>query len=179
MPSESTCKAFAYPSEPHPSPHQERSPARIRGRLSRREAGTRGHRCATSATPPTVAPSDTLQPNRKRPCIDRMEVMARKKRLHKDHQTHHKASCTDYPHPLNDAVSAAKAARYHSEWIADTGTFSHGSPGDPYGDDFVERIAWARYSGWSRVGENIAARYPHPLRLSRGGWSLMDTAPIS
>jgi len=66
-----------------------------------------------------------------------------------------------------------KAARYHSKWMADTGKFSHDSPGGPYGDDFVERIEWAGYTGWRLVGENIAAGYSSP-EAAVAGWMDSD-----
>jgi uncharacterized protein YkwD len=75
--------------------------------------------------------------------------------------------------PLTMQFQLRKAARYHSEWMADTGTFSHDSPGGPYGDDFVDRITWAGYSGWSRVGENIAAGYTSPVDVVKG-WMESD-----
>ena len=75
--------------------------------------------------------------------------------------------------PLTMQFQLRKAARYHSKWMADTGTFSHDSPGGPYGDDFVDRINWAGYSGWTRVGENIAAGYSSPADVVKG-WMESD-----
>jgi uncharacterized protein YkwD len=50
-----------------------------------------------------------------------------------------------------------EAARFHSQWMGETGTFSHDSPGGPNGDTWVERIENAGYTGYSTIGENIAA----------------------
>ena len=75
--------------------------------------------------------------------------------------------------PLEMQHQLRRAARYHSKWMADTGTFSHDSPGGPHGDDFVERIESAGYSGWSLVGENIAAGYSTPEEAVLG-WMKSD-----
>ena len=61
--------------------------------------------------------------------------------------------------PLEMQHQLRKAARYHSKWMSDTGTFSHDSKGGPNGDTMVDRINASGYSGWTRVGENIAAGY--------------------
>jgi uncharacterized protein YkwD len=52
------------------------------------------------------------------------------------------------------------AARVHSMWMAETGTFSHGSPGGPYGDNMVQRVEASGYTNWRRIAENIAFGQP-------------------
>ena len=62
--------------------------------------------------------------------------------------------------PLVMQAQLREAARFHSQWMGDQGgidDFSHDSPGGPNGDEFQDRIASAEYTGWSTIGENIAA----------------------
>lgn len=59
------------------------------------------------------------------------------------------------------------SARYHSLWMAETGTFDHDSPGGDLGDDPWERIDSTDYSG-SGVGENIAAGYASAADVVQG-----------
>jgi len=75
--------------------------------------------------------------------------------------------------PLVMQHQLRRSARYHSQWMADTGTFSHDSPGGPNGDTMVERINATGYSGWTRVGENIAAGYTTPADVVLG-WMESD-----
>ena len=75
--------------------------------------------------------------------------------------------------PLTMNTYLRKAARLHSEWMADTDTFSHGSPGGPNGDDLVERVENAGYTDWSLVGENIATGYTTPADVVLG-WMESD-----
>lgn len=70
--------------------------------------------------------------------------------------------------PLTMQFQLRKSARLHSEWMADTGTFSHSSVGGPNGDDMVERIESAGYSGWRNLGENIGAGYTSPAAAVKG-----------
>jgi uncharacterized protein YkwD len=65
------------------------------------------------------------------------------------------------------------AARIHSEWMSDTDSFSHDSPGGPIGDDMTERIETAGYTPWSALGENIAAGYSTPVD-ALNGWMSSD-----
>ena len=75
--------------------------------------------------------------------------------------------------PLEMQHQLRKAARYHSKWMSDTGTFSHDSKGGPNGDTMVDRINASGYSGWTRVGENIAAGYTTPEDVVLG-WMESD-----
>lgn len=59
--------------------------------------------------------------------------------------------------PLAMQDQLREAARFHSQWMGDTGSFSHESPGGPNGDDWVDRIENAGYTGYTTLGENIAA----------------------
>jgi uncharacterized protein YkwD len=59
--------------------------------------------------------------------------------------------------PLTMQDQLREAARFHSQWMAQTDTFSHDSPGGPNGDTWIERIENAGYTGYSTIAENIAA----------------------
>lgn len=64
-----------------------------------------------------------------------------------------------------------KAARGHSERMADAHTMSHRLPGEaPLG----KRITRAGYTGWTQVGENIAYGYTRAWKVVRA-W--MRSAP--
>jgi uncharacterized protein YkwD len=59
--------------------------------------------------------------------------------------------------PLAMQAQLREAARLHSQWMGETGTFSHDSPGGPNGETWIERIENAGYTGYSSIAENIAA----------------------
>jgi len=59
--------------------------------------------------------------------------------------------------PLSMQHQLREAARYHSEWMGETGIFDHDSPGGPNGDTWIERIENAGYTDYSAIAENIAA----------------------
>lgn len=59
------------------------------------------------------------------------------------------------------------AARYHSLWMAETGTFDHTSQGGDLGSSPWDRMANAGFSG-SGTGENIAAGYTSPEQVVQG-----------
>lgn len=72
------------------------------------------------------------------------------------------AECGDYgsfgpTDPLEMQDQLREAARYHSQWMGETGIFDHDSPGGPNGDTWVDRIVNAGYSDYSTIAENIAA----------------------
>jgi uncharacterized protein YkwD len=50
-----------------------------------------------------------------------------------------------------------EAARFHSQWMGETDSFNHDSPGGPNGDTWIDRIENAGYTGYTAIGENIAA----------------------
>lgn len=60
--------------------------------------------------------------------------------------------------PLTMEPHLRCAARYHSLWMAETGIFSHDSPGGDLGADAWSRMSNAGFTG-AAVGENIAAGY--------------------
>ena len=65
--------------------------------------------------------------------------MARKKRLHKDHQTHHKASCNAYPQ-LNQDLQSAYSAPLNPTWSPDGGWIAFTSTQSSHSQDiFVMR----------------------------------------
>ncbi len=51
--------------------------------------------------------------------------------------------------------------------------FSHDSPGGPCGNDFVDRVEAAGYTGWMTLGENIAAGQTTPQEVV-AGWMDSD-----
>jgi uncharacterized protein YkwD len=59
--------------------------------------------------------------------------------------------------PLVMQHQLREAARYHSQWMGETGNFTHDSPGGPNGDTWIDRIVNAGYSDYVTIGENIAA----------------------
>ncbi|HYG94553.1 MAG TPA: CAP domain-containing protein [Nocardioides sp.] len=61
--------------------------------------------------------------------------------------------------PLKLRKSIRKAARKHSERMADAGELDHQLPGEP---DVGERLEDAGYDNWTSWGENIARGYPTP-----------------
>ncbi len=65
------------------------------------------------------------------------------------------------------------AARRHSWDMGEAGYFDHDSPGGPCGDDFVERIETAGYTGWMAAGENIAAAQTSAQQVV-SGWMSSD-----
>ncbi|MFO8071040.1 MAG: CAP domain-containing protein [Polyangia bacterium] len=75
--------------------------------------------------------------------------------------------------PLAMQSQLRAAARRHSWHMGDNGYFAHESPGGPCGDDLVGRVESAGYTGWSALGENIAAGYPSPEQ-AMAGWMSSD-----
>jgi uncharacterized protein YkwD len=69
--------------------------------------------------------------------------------------------------PLTMQDELRYAARVHSYWMADTGSFSHDSPGGPLGDSMSERITEAGYD-WRQIAENIASGYSTASDVTRG-----------
>jgi uncharacterized protein YkwD len=65
------------------------------------------------------------------------------------------------------------ASRVHSAWMAETGNFSHGSPGGPYGDTMVERVESSGYTNWQRIAENIAYGQ-HSPEVVVNAWAASD-----
>jgi uncharacterized protein YkwD len=74
--------------------------------------------------------------------------------------------------PLSLEPDVIEAARVHSEWMADTDSFTHDSPGGPLGDSLGERLTNAGYT-WSAAAENIASGYSSP-RGAVDGWLSSD-----
>lgn len=74
--------------------------------------------------------------------------------------------------PLEMDPEARCAARYHSLWMAESGSFAHESPGGDLGDSFDARMRNAGYRG-SPYGENIAAGYA-TARDVMAGWMASD-----
>ena len=69
--------------------------------------------------------------------------------------------------PLTMEPHLRCAARYHSLWMAQTGTFDHYSVGGDLGEDPWQRIANAGFTG-SAIGENIAAGYGSAAEVVQG-----------
>jgi hypothetical protein len=72
------------------------------------------------------------------------------------------ATCGQYgtyepTHDLTAESHLRRAARLHSQDMAERNYFSHDSPEGPNGDTMDERIENAGYLGWTYIGENIAA----------------------
>jgi uncharacterized protein YkwD len=67
------------------------------------------------------------------------------------------------PLAWNDQLSAA--AQSYSQVLATSGCFEHTCGPVP---DFADRDAEAGYTGWSAIGENIAAGYPTPEAVVSG-----------
>ena len=60
---------------------------------------------------------------------------------------------------LSLSLELTKAALYHSQFMADHDCFAHQCPGEP---DLQTRIEQAGYTGWTFIGENIAAGIEAP-----------------
>ena len=67
--------------------------------------------------------------------------------------------------PLSLNPQLGTAAQNYSQVLASTGCFEHTCGPVP---DFAERDAQAGYSGWTAVGENIAAGYQTPESVVSG-----------
>ena len=67
--------------------------------------------------------------------------------------------------PLAANAQLANAAQAYSEVLASTGCFEHTCGPVP---DFAERDVQAGYTGWTAIGENIAAGYPSPEAVVAG-----------
>ena len=67
--------------------------------------------------------------------------------------------------PLALNSQLGNAAHTYSQILAGTGCFEHTCGPVP---DFGERDAQAGYTGWSTIGENIAAGYPTPEAVVSG-----------
>ena len=67
--------------------------------------------------------------------------------------------------PLALNAQLANAAQSYSQVLAATGCFEHTCGSVP---DFGDRDAQAGYTGWSTIGENIAAGYPTPEAVVSG-----------
>jgi uncharacterized protein YkwD len=67
--------------------------------------------------------------------------------------------------PLIPSLELQTAAEGYSEVLASTGCFAHTCGPVP---NFVDRDGQAGYSGWSELGENIAAGYPTPEGVVAG-----------
>lgn len=60
---------------------------------------------------------------------------------------------------LSLSPELTEAANYHSRFMADHDCFAHQCPGEP---DLRTRIEQAGYTGWTFIGENIAAGMETP-----------------
>jgi uncharacterized protein YkwD len=67
--------------------------------------------------------------------------------------------------PLALNAQLGNAAQNYSQVLAATGCFEHTCGAVP---DFADRDAQAGYTGWSTIGENIAAGYPTPEAVVSG-----------
>ena len=67
--------------------------------------------------------------------------------------------------PLTFNPQLGNAAQSYSQVLASTGCFEHTCGPVP---DFADRDAQAGYTGWSAIGENIAAGYPTPEAVVSG-----------
>lgn len=67
--------------------------------------------------------------------------------------------------PLALNSQLGNAAQNYSQVLAATGCFEHTCGPVP---DFADRDAQAGYTGWSTIGENIAAGYPTPEAVVSG-----------
>jgi uncharacterized protein YkwD len=68
--------------------------------------------------------------------------------------------------PLSLSTQLSEAAQKYSQVLASSGCFEHTCGPVP---NFVDRIGQSGYSGWTSLGENIAAGYPTPEAVV-GGW---------
>jgi uncharacterized protein YkwD len=68
--------------------------------------------------------------------------------------------------PLSLSSQLSDAAQKYSQVLASSGCFEHTCGPVP---NFVDRIGQSGYSGWTSLGENIAAGYPTPEAVV-GGW---------
>jgi uncharacterized protein YkwD len=68
--------------------------------------------------------------------------------------------------PLSLSSQLSEAAQKYSQVLASSGCFEHTCGPVP---NFVDRIGQSGYSGWTSLGENIAAGYPSPEAVV-GGW---------
>ena len=67
--------------------------------------------------------------------------------------------------PLVANPQLATAAQTYSQVLASTGCFEHTCGPVP---NFADRDAQAGYTGWTAIGENIAAGYPSPEAVVAG-----------
>ena len=67
--------------------------------------------------------------------------------------------------PLAASAQLANAAQTYSQVLAATGCFEHTCGPVP---NFGDRDAQAGYTGWTAIGENIAAGYPSPEAVVAG-----------
>jgi uncharacterized protein YkwD len=67
--------------------------------------------------------------------------------------------------PLSVSAELQDAAQSYSQVLASSGCFQHTCGAVP---DFVQRDSQAGYSGWTALGENIAAGYPTPEAVVAG-----------
>jgi uncharacterized protein YkwD len=67
--------------------------------------------------------------------------------------------------PLAVSPELQQAAQSYSQVLASTGCFGHGCGPVP---DFAERDGQAGYTGWTALGENIAAGYATPEAVVAG-----------
>jgi uncharacterized protein YkwD len=67
--------------------------------------------------------------------------------------------------PLAANAQLANAAQTYSAVLASTGCFEHTCGPVP---NFADRDAQAGYTGWTAIGENIAAGYPSPESVVAG-----------
>lgn len=72
--------------------------------------------------------------------------------------------------PLKFRKSLRKAARRHSNRMAEADELSHQLPGEPA---LGRRVTNAGYRGWTMVAENIAYGYPTPKAVVRA-WMSSD-----
>jgi uncharacterized protein YkwD len=75
--------------------------------------------------------------------------------------------------PLAMQSQLRAAARRHSWHMGEEGYFAHESPGGPCGNTPWDRIETAGYTGWTALGENIAAGYP-AVQQVMDGWMGSD-----
>ncbi|MCB9680005.1 MAG: CAP domain-containing protein [Alphaproteobacteria bacterium] len=75
--------------------------------------------------------------------------------------------------PLTMHPSLQQAARVHSAWQADTGSFGHASPGGPLGDTMPARATNAGYTPWVRLREDIGWGQNSPAQAVRS-WLRSD-----
>jgi uncharacterized protein YkwD len=68
--------------------------------------------------------------------------------------------------PLTLSAQLSAAAQKYSQVLASSGCFEHTCGPVP---NFIDRIGQTGYSGWTSLGENIAAGYPTPEAVV-GGW---------